>query len=98
MQLKNYGLIDDVFTDLVRDAQGRATMTLEFQREGTAGDPRAEVPDRAAVVHAAGRGRRRSGGVGSVGQAAPRRGTCTLPGPFPVDPSAGSEDGSCPCG
>jgi aldose 1-epimerase len=28
IQLKNYGLIDDVFTDLIRDAQGRATMKL----------------------------------------------------------------------
>ena len=28
IQLGKYGLIDDVFTDLVRDAQGRATMKL----------------------------------------------------------------------
>ena len=28
--LKNYGLIDDVFTDLIRDADGRATMTLRY--------------------------------------------------------------------
>ena len=30
IQLKNYGLIDDVFTDLVRDANGRATMKLMY--------------------------------------------------------------------
>jgi aldose 1-epimerase len=30
IQLKNYGLIDDVFTDLVRDANGRATMRLMY--------------------------------------------------------------------
>ena len=61
IQLKNYGLIDDVFTDLVRDANGRATMKLDVQRQGTARDPRAEVQDRAAVVDAARRGGRRPG-------------------------------------
>lgn len=30
IQLKNYAWIDDVFTDLVRDANGRATMRLMF--------------------------------------------------------------------
>ena len=30
IQLKNYALIDDVFTDLVRDANGRATMRLMY--------------------------------------------------------------------
>lgn len=30
IQLKNYALIDDVFTDLVRDANGRATMKLMY--------------------------------------------------------------------
>src|SRR4051812_47857951 len=30
IQLKKYGLIDDVFTDLVRDADGRATMKLMY--------------------------------------------------------------------
>lgn len=30
IHLKNYGGIDDVFTDLVRDAQGRATMRLMY--------------------------------------------------------------------
>src|SRR5215510_13916820 len=31
VQLKKYALIDDVFTDLIRDANGRATMKLMFQ-------------------------------------------------------------------
>src|SRR5439155_23082788 len=30
IQLKKYALIDDVFTDLVRDANGRATMKLMY--------------------------------------------------------------------
>lgn len=30
IQLKKYGLIDDLFTDLVRDANGRATMKLMY--------------------------------------------------------------------
>jgi aldose 1-epimerase len=30
IQLKKYGLVDDVFTDLVRDANGRATMKLMY--------------------------------------------------------------------
>lgn len=30
IELKKYGLIDDLFTDLVRDAQGRATMKLMY--------------------------------------------------------------------
>ena len=30
IQLKNYALIDDVFTDLIRDASGRATMKLMY--------------------------------------------------------------------
>jgi len=30
IQLKNYALVDDVFTDLIRDADGRATMTLKY--------------------------------------------------------------------
>ncbi|HVW07916.1 MAG TPA: aldose 1-epimerase [Bryobacteraceae bacterium] len=30
IHLKNYGLIDDVFTDLIRDANGRATMRLMY--------------------------------------------------------------------
>ena len=30
IELKKYGLIDDVFTDLVRDANGRATMKLMY--------------------------------------------------------------------
>src|SRR5581483_460136 len=30
IQLKNYGLIDDVFTDLDRDANGRATVKLMY--------------------------------------------------------------------
>ena len=61
IQLGKYALIDDVFTDLVRDANGRATMKLQVQRQGTAREPRAQVQDRVDVVHAARRwGRRRS--------------------------------------
>ena len=92
--LKNYGLIDDVFTDLVRDADGRATMTLKYNGKELQNDPRAEVPDRAAVVNAARRGRRwsRSGGQGAAGGG--RAGGAGAPapapaGPFPVDPAKG---------
>ena len=57
IQLKKYALIDDVFTDLVRDANGRATMRLTYNGKELRRDPRAEVQDRAGVVHAAARGR-----------------------------------------
>ena len=57
IQLKNYALIDDVFTDLVRDANGRATMKLMYNGKELRRDPRAEVQDRAGVVDAARRRR-----------------------------------------
>ena len=99
IQLKNYGLIDDVFTDLVRDADGRATMTLRYNGKELHDDPRAEVPDRAAVVNAArrgGGGGGRGGGRGG-GQRRARARTGTRRA-FPGRSRAGCEDGPCGCG
>ena len=60
IQLGKYALIDDVFTDLVRDANGRATMKLMYNGKELHDDPRPEVQDRADVVHAARRWGRRA--------------------------------------
>ena len=99
IQLKKYALIDDVFTDLVRDANGRATMKLMYNGKELHVDPRAEVQDRAGVVHAAARGRRRWRGGGGGRRwrvAGGRRRRSAAPaaapapsGPFPVDPAQG---------
>ena len=73
IQLKNYALIDDVFTDLVRDADGPRDDEAQLQRQGAARDPRAEVPGRAAVVNAARLRRRRRRAVGGGRAAAAER-------------------------
>jgi aldose 1-epimerase len=90
IQLKNYGLIDDVFTDLVRDAEGRATMKLTYggkELDVTLGPKYQTVLLWSTPLGAAGGGGRRGAGPGGARPA----GTPppTVSGPFPVDPAQG---------
>jgi aldose 1-epimerase len=90
IKLKNYGGIDDAFTDLVRDANGRATMRLMYngkELDETLGPKFKTVllwstplPARAP----AGGGGRGRGGAGRPTPPPP-----TPSGPFPVDPAKG---------
>ena len=101
IQLGKYALIDDVFTDLVRDANGRATMKLMYNGKELHVMPRAQVQDRADVVDAARwrgrrrprrwRGSRRWPGPGAAAAGGGRAaGAAPAPsGPFPVDPAQG---------
>jgi aldose 1-epimerase len=94
IHLKNYALIDDVFTDLVRDSNGRATMRLMYngkEVDETLGPKFKTVlawstPLPAGGGNAGGGGGRGAGGRGGRGgdQAAP-----APSGPFPVDPAQG---------
>jgi aldose 1-epimerase len=86
IKLKNYALIDDVFTDLIRDANGRATIKLMYngkELDETLGPKFKTVllwstPLTAASASAGG------GRAGRGGGPAP-----TPSGPFPVDPGQG---------
>jgi aldose 1-epimerase len=91
IHLKNYALIDDVFTDLIRDANGRATMRLMYngkELDETLGPKFRTVllwstALSAAAGGAGGGGRGAAAGRGA-GQAAP-----VPSGPFPVDAAKG---------
>jgi aldose 1-epimerase len=97
IQLKKYALIDDVFTDLVRDANGRATMKLmhngkelhvslgpKFKTVLAWSTPLpAGGPGGGGGGRGAGGGR--AGGAGAPPAAAPPAPS----GPFPVDPAQG---------
>ena len=92
IELKKYALIDDVFTDLIRDANGRATMKLTYngkeldvmlgQKYKTVLAWSTPLPSGAGP-----------GGGGGRGQGAGRGGAPGAPpapsGPFPVDPAQG---------
>jgi aldose 1-epimerase len=92
IQLKKYALVDDVFTDLVRDANGRATMKLMYAgkeldvmlgpKYHTVLAWSTPLPSGAP---AAGGGRGFGGGRGAGAPAAPPAPS----GPFPVDPAQG---------
>jgi aldose 1-epimerase len=95
IQLKKYALIDDVFTDLIRDADGRATMKLMFngkEIDVSLGPNYKTVlawstPLPAGGGPGAGAGRGGGQGAGRGGQSAA---TPPAPsGPFPVDPAQG---------
>jgi aldose 1-epimerase len=97
IQLKKYALIDDVFTDLVRDANGRATMKLMYNGKEihvSLGPKFKTVLAWSTPLTAGGGGR--GGGGGGRGPGAGRGGDQGAPaappapaGPFPVDPAQG---------
>ena len=90
IHLKNYALIDDVFSDLIRDANGRATVRLMYngkELDEILGPKFKTVLLWSTPLSAgnAGSGGRGNGGGGrGNGGAAP-----TTSGPFPVDPGQG---------
>lgn len=100
IQLKNYALIDDVFTGLIRDANGRATMKLM----GGGKELHVSLGPKFGTVllwstplpaggGGAGRGAGQGVGRGGGGRAGgPGAGPAAPPapsGPFPVDPAQG---------
>jgi aldose 1-epimerase len=97
IQLKNYALIDDVFTDLIPDANGRATMKLMGHGKElhvSLGPKYKTVLLWSTPLQAAGAGGGRGGGQGRGGGAGrgggPGGGAPPAPsGPFPVDPAQG---------
>lgn len=85
--LKNYGLVDDVFTDLVRDANGRATMRLMYngkELHEIIGPKYHTVLLWSTPITAAAGGGGRGGRGGGQSTAPP-----APSGPFPVDPAQG---------
>jgi len=78
--LKNYGLIDDVFTDLIRDADGRATMTLRYNGKEVQTVLGPKYRTVLLWSPPLGGGGGRGGGAGAPAPAA---------GPFAVDPAKG---------
>ncbi len=94
IQLKNYALIDDVFTDLVRDANGRATMKLMYngkELDAILGPKFKTVLAWSTPLAPAGGGRGGRGGPGAGargrGQGAPAPQPSS--GPFPANPADG---------
>ena len=89
IKLKNYGQIDDIFTDLIRDANGRATMRLMYNGKElleSLGPKYKTVLLWSTPLGAGGGGGGRGGaaGRGPAQAAAP-----VAAGPFPVDPEQG---------
>ncbi len=97
IQLKKYALIDDVFTDLIRDANGRATVKLMYN-----GKELHEIlgPKYKTVLlwstplasgGGGGRGGRAGGGLAAGAGGGGRAGGqgAQQAGPFPVDPAQG---------
>src|SRR5262245_12077437 len=91
IQLKKYALVDDVFTDLIRDTNGRATMKLMYNGKElhvSLGPKFKTVLAWSTPLAAGGGGQRGGGGGRGAAQGAPA--TPPAPsGPFPVDPAQG---------
>jgi aldose 1-epimerase len=89
IQLKKYGLVDDVFTDLVRDANGRATMKLMYKGKelhAILGPKYKTVLAWSTALPAGGGAGAGGGRAGGPGGAPPAPAPS---GPFPVDPVQG---------
>jgi aldose 1-epimerase len=96
IELKKYALIDDVFTDLVRDANGRATMKLMYngkELQAILGPKFKTVLAWSTPLPAGGGGGRQGGGPPGGGRGGQGQGAPAAPpapsGPFPVDPAQG---------
>jgi aldose 1-epimerase len=97
IQLKKYALIDDVFTDLIRDANGRATMKLMYggkELHVSLGPKFKTVLAWSTPLSPAGGGRgggggARAGGAGRGGDQGAAPAPPSSSGPFPVDPAQG---------
>ncbi len=97
IQLKKYALIDDVFTDLVRDADGRATMTLSYngkQLHEILGPKYKTIllwstPLAGGNRGGGGRGGARGGAGAARGRGARGGGPPVASGPVEVDPAQG---------
>jgi aldose 1-epimerase len=94
IQLKKYALVDDVFTDLVRDGTGRATMKLTYggkELDVMLGPKFKTVLAWSTPRPAGNAGGGFAGGRGAGGgRGAPGAGAPPAPsGPFPVDPAQG---------
>jgi aldose 1-epimerase len=90
IQLKKYALIDDVFTDLVRDAAGRATMKLMSNGKElhVMLGPKYKTVLAWSTPLSSGGGGRQGGGGRGAGQGAPAAPPAPS-GPFPIDPAQG---------
>jgi aldose 1-epimerase len=92
IQLKKYALVDDVFTDLVRDANGRATMKLMYNGKelDVMLGPKYKTVLMWSTPLSAAAGTGRGGGAGrGAGQGQGTPPPSTPSGPFPVDPAQG---------
>jgi aldose 1-epimerase len=96
IQLKKYALIDDVFTDLIRDANGRATMKLMYNNKElhvSLGPNYRTVLAWSTPLAAGGGGGRGGGAPGAGGGRGAGQAPAATPpapsGPFPVDPAQG---------
>src|SRR5215467_1082170 len=94
IQLKKYALIDDVFTDLVRDANGRATMRLMYngkELDAILGPKYKTVLAWSPPLPSGGAGRGNGAGPGAGRGSAPTAPAAppASSGPFPVDPAQG---------
>jgi aldose 1-epimerase len=100
IKLKNYALIDDVFSDLIRDSNGRATMRLMYdgkELDETLGPKFKTVllwstPLSAGNAGGGGRGAGGASGRGGAGRGGAQGATPAPSGPFPVDPAQGAKN------
>jgi len=86
IHLKNYGLIDDVFTDLIRDADGRATMRLMYN--GKELDEILGPKFKTVLLWSTPLSATAGGGPRAGGRPANQTAS-TSSGPYPVDPAKG---------
>ena len=92
IQLKKYALIDDVFTDLVRDANGRATMKLMYngkELDVILGPKFKTVLAWSTPLPGAAAAAVEDGGGGRGAPVRRARRAARSSGPFPVDPAQG---------